>query len=400
MGQAGYITPANAYSPAVYDARARALGRTEILNNNGPASAGGNPALMAYITRPAIQLSGRMMYGFIDHDSEYYSNYDASAPLHLKFTNIAAVYPVSWNSSFLPPLNFTAGIAYNTYFDYGMNYNTEYTDIYEQYTTKSVSETHGGVHTISPAIAFNVGEKIHFGLAFHKTLFSVTDYKIDYDYEGLPEGYIGYDYREYEQDISAHFVAFGQVVDLTPRLQIGWIYRSEFRMKFIDGDSYTRYSNGAENEYEIIDSDIYIPAYTGIGVNYRLKPELLLSMEYQTRPFGGINYFNELYNLDSFWDKQYSGSCWRAGAELDKVIKWRMGLFADKIFAYDAEDNLPQWQYGAAIGGGLKYLGAEIDVFGEVSTWQADYNYDYYDDVDNIYKETFFLGGASLKYQF
>ncbi|MBL7191360.1 outer membrane protein transport protein [bacterium] len=393
LAQFGYISPMNVYSPAVNDARARAMGRTEILNNNGPSAIGCNPAHLALISHPAIQLFGRFQLGTVGNDYQYYESFKGSYPQHLKFTGIAFAYPLALNNPILPALSFTAGIAYNTYLDYGSNYASEYKSTEEDFTTKIDREIRGGLHTISPAAAFKVWDKVRIGFAFHQSVFSGIYDKTDYNYIGFNGTYSPYDYQESNQDFTAHFFSFGQIIDLTPSLKLGMIYRSEFRMKFKKGKHMYRYVDGDEYEGKLEAYDMFIPAFTGIGLNYQAKSNILLSIEYQTRPFAGITYYlPNYYWSDSYYDKQYSGSCWRAGAEFSGKIVWRMGLFADNIFAYDSENNLPKRQYGFTCGNGFEYLGALVDLFCEISTWSAEYS--------DTYRETFFTAGVSVKYQF
>ena len=55
-----------------------------------------------------------------------------------------------------------------------MNYKLEYTDYYNNFKTKAETELHGGLHTISPALAFSAGDRVQVGRAFYKLVFRET----------------------------------------------------------------------------------------------------------------------------------------------------------------------------------------------------------------------------------
>ena len=378
------------FNPSVNDAHARPIGRTEILNNNGAGAIGCNPAYLALLEKKEVSVSGRMHFGSVYRSTSYEGAAESSYPPHVKITNISFAIPSLFK---IGEYSFSAGISYNTHFDQGMNYKTEYSDYYDDFTTKAESNLHGGMHTISPALAVSIGDILQIGIAFHQSIFSGTNLKVDYTYKnGIPSEYYS-EWDEYENPMSGRFFSLGQVLNLSEKVTIGLIYVSDIRQEFRDGKHKEKRLNGEEYEFEFNDSDINVPAHFGFALNYRPSSKTLWAFEYQNRPFAGIQYFySEYYWLDyEYWHKQYSGSVYRIGAEFQKRIPLRLGIYGENIYYYGTSDY-PEWLFGITCGTGFHFSGMDYDLYIDISRWDSDTNY--------TYTETLFDLGITASYKF
>ena len=366
------------------------MGKTEILNNNGPGSISCNPANLAFQESVKLQISGRLHLGTVDadyYDNDYVYSYDNNYPLHSKITSASIAFPIKAKDG---DFRFCGGFAYNTYFDEGQNqtieieyqdYETEITDIMQS----------GGLSTIAAAVGISYSEKVHFGIAIHKSVFSgMTDRS---ENESSPAGF-DYSYDEISMDYDALYVSLGQIVEFSDRLIVGVMYRSEFNLKLTDVKYEFETIDGYHYESEFLNMDWKIPAYAGIAVNYRIKPSALLSLEYQTRPFSGIKpqYYGSSGSPFYGWSGLRNGGCYRAGLEISKPIVWRMGFFADNIFWAD-NDNLPNWLTGLTLGTGFDVYDFHYDLFGQFSSWGYKWG-------DDDYKEYLFDFGITASYTF
>lgn len=369
------------FAPAVNDARARGMGRTEILNTNGGNGIFVNPANLSFIDSPTVQAGGRLFFGIIDDEpvneiGAPYQYWEAKYTIHLKLTHISFAMPVK---TFGAGVELVFGIGYNSYFDNGRNYKREYRETYDgfSYDVKVTGEEYGGLNTISPALAVKVNDWLSFGLAFNKSVFGETGSKYTYDYSSPPL----YSYVMKESEMkntgSAYYFTFGQVMKITRKLTIGFMWRSDFKFEFREGELYQKYLDGDEWESELTDVDWNIPAMAGIGVNYRITPTILLAGEYQTRPLAGMQpCFHEGGQSPpppSFFYVE-NGACYRLGGEFLAPVPFRVGIFHDAVkWRDDWGDESPAYKTGVTGGVGFEMYGLHFDLFGEAAFWGYDW---------------------------
>jgi len=247
------------------------------------------------------------------------------------------------------------------------------------------SENRGGLNMLGIGAACALFERIKIGAAVHRSFFSEYRIYAHYSYSGTTTGY-EYDWAKSETKTQSYFITLGQVWEFSERLSFGMMYRSDMRLKYREGHYERRQVDGDYEEGDISDSEYNIPSYIGAGVNYRPYEQLLLSAEYQNRPFAGIKGYS--YYAWSFgdWDysyfKQFSGSCYRLGMEIDNKYKWRLGIFGDNIMSLYTDSNYPGWEIGVDWGLGFNWRHFSWDFYAEYSTlrpnWPGDLDVDWF----------------------
>lgn len=366
------------FSPSINDARARALGHTEILNNTGPSSLAVNPANLAYIDKLTMEVSGKASWGLANGggNSEY--------GFYPRLSSFAIARPFSLNQG---KLKFTAGLIYNAYFDLGYKFTNENASSISGYNIKIKSKTDGGLNMLGIGIAGTIFDKLHFGIGIHRSLFSSIKTHTDYVYTPPISSEYEQAWNESSTKTQCYFLTFGQIWELNEKISIGLMYRSDMRYKYRDGKYEVVYSDGDSYEAIYTDMDWNIPSYVGAALNYKYSPQTLLSLEYQNRPFAGIQSFyydNYWYtdDLSNSFYKQFSGACYRLGFEISNPVTFRFGLFGDNVIAIVSNSDYPGWIIGGDFGIGYTEGNFTYDLYTEYSsmrpTWPNDYDEDWY----------------------
>jgi long-subunit fatty acid transport protein len=389
-------------SPRLNDVRARAMGRTEIINATGSNAIFYNPANIGMVQNKTLQAGGRVYMGTMN-DEEYWDfwpdeDWEGKYELHPKITHISFAMP------YQPPnseLKFAFGIGYNTYFDFGTKASQEYTDRSgtETLTATADFKVSGGLNTISPAAALNIDDKYFVGLAFHKSVLGKIKMEADVDIDPEP-AYIYLVNDVEEGKISATFVSLGATGKFMAesQLTVGVMYRSGFELKFEDLEWSQEYSDGTRDsdQYDPDNYDFKLPAIMGLGVSYQISPEVLIAGEYQTRPFSDIEDEDgdELDWIDN-------GSCYRLGMEYQAgSVPLRLGYFSDAILEVDYDDmgqseDKPKSLSGFTGGIGIVSGNITLDFFGEYAFWGRE-DYGGPDNAKYEYKETLFAFGVTF----
>lgn len=384
-------------SPRVNDVRARAMGRTGIINATGCDAIFYNPANLGALKDKTFQGGGRVWLGTIDDG--YYDliddvDFSGKYKLHPKITHLSFAMP------YQPPnsdLKFAFGIGYNTYLDLGTKINVEVEDDTgaEKVVYTADTKVGGGLNTISPAAAININDQYFIGLAFHKSVLGKVTMETEYDIDPEPALYTVKE--EGEGKISTSFITLGGTAKLMAesQLTVGFMYRSAFTLKFDDLEMTEEYSDGTKDTGQGDKFDAKIPAYMGLGVSYQASPVLLLSGEYQTRPYSDIE--------DDAGDKLTwidNGACYRVGLEYQSSVPLRLGFFSDALLEVDYDDNgesedTPKSLKGFTGGFGVVSGNLTFDIFGEYAFWGREA---YAGGEKYEYKEKLFSFGLTATY--
>ena len=152
---------------------------------------------------------------------------------------------------------------------------------------------------------------------------------------------------EFEREQSAVYFRIGALAEVTPILSIGLTYRSEFEWEL--GETITkRYEKGdldSERDPEI--EELTMPGMWGIGVKYKLSPELTIAAELQSRPYGDLLWSTDIVDQPII-DDGYNVSI---GLEfLESGYPIRIGAYRDLIPFVDEDDTEPVELFGLTAG--------------------------------------------------
>ncbi len=361
-----------AFSPTVYDARAAAMGRTDIMTGCRSNAIFYNPANLAMIDVRTLQGGGRVWFGTIDNelwDQIGGQDVEASYRLHPKVTHL------SYAGYFRPSgteLRVVFGVGYNSYFDFGAAAKREETmRLPIPDGVRTVTEdtrTRGGLNTITPALAVNIDDEFFFGFAFSKSLIGKISKKIEYTYDYEPPGNYLLE-EEWEATGSATFITLGATIFFFPELSMGAMYRSGFEFELDDIYEYEERMDGGTVTKVKADSEYEIPAYAGLGASYEFSSKFTLAAEFQTRPYSDM----EKSGIEYRWIDD--GYCYRIGGELrTSHLDIRGGVFRDAIFAVDDPESDRGCKHLTGVTGGAGFESGNFafDFFGEYSRWSKE----------------------------
>ncbi len=378
--------------PNVVDARASAMGQTEILSTIGSNSLFINPAMMATLEKPQFQAGGSMFMGSIDSESadERYDGYDHSYNLQPKFTHASFVYPYQLPNS---EIKLAFGGGYYTYYDFSANEEREYT--YKQEsgggTYKEETNYSGGLNLISIGGSINFNKIFFVGLTYNTSINSGTfeEAKASISGSDNPDDDFSVSGEREKTFEEASFLNFSGFVKPTEKLGLGIFYRSEITL---EGDKIkTKYNDGESNSQDW-DREYTHPSVFGLSVAYNISKDFVVVGEYQTRPFSDYEIDNKDYEhpIDD-------GSCYRIGAEFNRgVIPLRAGFFSNAIFERaENDDDKAASLTGITAGTGFYGKSFGVDVAAEYSTYTTKYKYN---DKVNSTSNTFFRFIVTAKY--
>lgn len=387
------------FNPTVYDARARAMGRTGIVTATGSNAIFFNPANIGMLTNNSIQGGARGWFGTVDN-SDMTSDIDdfdlrTKYPLHPKITHLSFAKPYHPANS---ELKFAFGIGYNTYMDVGANIHME-TEYRQPGNVNDITldiKSHGGLNTISPAAAININDRYFLGMAFHKSVLEKVSVVGEYDFDPQPSGDTIIREEE-EMKGSASFIMLGGTAKFTPEFTVGLTYRSGFKYKFTDREwSWEEEDGDRGKDTDIDDMDFQLPSIFGLGVSYQVTPNVLFAAEYQNRPFSDIEIDGQkIFGIDD-------GSSYRIGVEFQYTTRVRLGYFSDAVLATDENQygesrETPKSMKGITFGLGAVSGNTAVDFFGEFAYYSQDF---YEPSQDNVYeyKEKRLMFGLTITY--
>ncbi len=394
-----WVNPVHGHIPEISDARARALGRTEILSSSGANSMFYSPANLALVDEPNVQIGFRWRKGTID-DDEYWNNfayYDGagSYPLHSDFSQIAFALPFNIPGS---TKRLAISIGFNTFLDWGMNKDEEEYHIPSSSTEFQESNITGGIRTLSIAIAMKWNNKFAFGAGFHKSLNSKYIYDTKYCYDPEPESdEVVLDRVKGQWYLSSFFTNLSLIYMPLKEVTMGLMIKPPYSIK---ANRYTREMIfiGWNNTYweHDVNSKSKIPALWGFGISYNFR-KITVFAEYQNRPYA--NYKRLGTNLgEDLFEGVENGHSWKIGMEFDNVIPFRLGFFSDAIPEVKdyMEDNEPASLKGVTAGIGINTKYLLVDFYAEYAFWErTGYYYSGYNARYTI-KENYINMGVTI----
>ncbi|MCK4856769.1 MAG: hypothetical protein KAT58_02260 [candidate division Zixibacteria bacterium] len=381
------------FCPTDYDARARAMGRTGIVNSTGSGSIFYNPANIGRLDGITFQAGARARFGSMDNDDFYDDReghyWEGKYEFHPKITSVSFAMPYG-----LPPaerISIAFGIGYNPYYDGASKKNTElqyHSSPGNIYTTTNDIKDIGGLNTISPAVAITFNDQYSVGLAYNKSVMSKKGVRNECSHKSKSQ--TESTEREFESEFDGSFVTLGVIAQPIPELTIGATYRSGFRLveknrtytfTDADGNKTTKYWEKAPNE---------LPAIIALGVAYHVAPTVLVAGEYQTRTFSDARLYGPKRDIDD-------GACYRIGVEFQSSVLFRAGMFSDAILITDEDDDTPRTLKGITVGVGIVSNNVTYDFFGEYSQWSYAHEWGTdFGDTKFDYKETHLILGGSI----
>jgi hypothetical protein len=373
------------------------MGRTSIATTSQCDAIFYNPANLAMIDDRMLQGSGRIRFGSADDEyweSDFTDDVEVTYGFHPKITHLSYAFPIYPENSYW---KLAFGIGYSAYFDYGMTSKEErrHDDplLGQGRLRTRTTKTHGGLNTLSPAVAVSIDAGAFFGMAFSKSILGRDSKDIDYEYSYEVPGYQLATER-WEATGSANFITLGAGVEITSEMYVGAMYRMGFELEFDDVETYQERIDGEEWTDDLIDSEYEIPPYFGMGAIYEINRDILLAAEIQTRPYSDIEHDGrDNRGIDD-------GLCYRFGAELqNSLMAFRAGFFSDAIEATDDpySEKDPKHLMGVTGGVGFESGDMVFDFFGEYSWWSWENERSVGgDDLKFDYRENLFEFGMTV----
>lgn len=293
------------------------MGGVATATNKGIDALSGNPAGLSLINNSQVLLSGRsIITGQYSLDADYYEgdyikDYSSGVGVDPKILNLGLSVPISIEN-FDHAL--VGAIGYRSFYDASFRYNSlkEYTE------GKSEKDLNLGgiINTLSFGIATTISNNYSFGVSLNIPILSgFTANEIRKPSTGTKsEDQIKYDIA------GGTFIQIGAIANITPELSIGASYILAHDYKLKKGKEKT------ENEtYDLEDVKFEMPGMYSLGIAYRVKPELLVSVELQNRSWEDVQVENK--------DLKYveSGSSYRFGIEYGTYVLYRLGFESERL---------------------------------------------------------------------
>ena len=376
------INPGLGYIPLVNDARARALGRTEILSSTGPDAMFYNPANLVSISNISFAFSGGSQFtavrdDLLDNARDVF--YTAGYSPNTRLSQIVMAFPIE---RFGLKDKAIIAVGYNNFVDYKADYEENYKTFeviqdpaFPNDTTKHLTLTHeqintqnvsGGIGTISAAGAIRILENLALGITFNQSIqgkLKVAN-EVKYLTNGLGQPFQWF----YKYNFSTSFVVLSSTIKLRDNLTVGLMLRpsyhispSKFHWQSEDSTGY----RVSYREYHL--PKIKMPTVFGISASYRFSKNLLVVAEYQNRPYDDYDFGYE--NLP--YNDIKNGHCFRMGLEAGSKFPIRFGYFNEAIPGTNSDgDSSPNLLNGITTGFGIVYKYFHADIYGESSFWR------------------------------
>ena len=370
FAQFEYVNLATGLTPTVNDARARAMGRTEITSTYGANSLFANPANLGFVENMEVHLSSRSLFGSIN-DKDYWDlrpqeTMSESYPFNLKLTQLSFIYPY-----YDPKTKNRAALAigFNDFLDWGFTYKGEYENQESEYTETEDRKNTGGIRNISIAGALNLNNKLAFGIGLSRTVLGKLKIVTEFDTDYYPPYSNYYIKRTREYYLETFNITLGATFKPNKKLAIGMLFKPGFHITVDKYKYITTYPDG--NTYSDSysrDTEVKIPPIYGVGVTATPLNSMLLAVEYQNRPYADCKYesgnrlFRDIKNGHSF----------RVGFEYQTKYPIRLGFFNEAIPITDENSGSekPKSLTGFTAGTGIESGNVRADIYGEYAYWK------------------------------
>ena len=389
----GILEPSKEILEPVFDNRGIAMGNTAITTPRGSSAIFSNPSILATFAKPQIQLGGKLLYGTITseavNENELYKAYEATYPPFPSRSYLAFAMPYQVPNT---QLKLAFGIGYQR--NEGAKWESEAVWLEEEWsdekgelvdirrTSNNTGRTWGHLSTLTPGVALNLQNRYFFGLTFSRTLGGIISTseakrldqqtKIDSD-----------------QKQSATFLRIGALAKVTPVLSVGLMYRSGFDWEFGQIITKTYEEGKLETDREQSFRVLAIPSMWGLGTEYKVSPELVATLEVQSRPFSELRWIRGV-GSQPFIDNGFNIA---VGAEYAGLV--RFGAFRELLPLVDENDTAPVSLIGLTAGIGSN---READF-----SWDASVLFGTWEQVNDIgqkYSENLIRASISATYRF
>jgi long-subunit fatty acid transport protein len=374
--QEDYLVDFTKLSPTVFDAKAHALGKCEIMGATGSSAIFSNPAHIVNLNKAQLQIGGTGWIGNFkstDWKSEdnIYRDYSVNYKMLPSIPQFSFVKPFG---EIEKGVKMSLGLGLNKYYDFSEKRVAKVHDYIHNSNSFHTTTTKGGLYFITPSVAYEFKEKINIGVAFSKSIFSQRNYQHKRTYES--------DYKtevrtEGRHSIRAFFFSAGILYPLSDKLNLGFMYRSRMDIKF---NKIILYKSDYRSDFSSYNStqtlgQYYLnpPAILGFGGSIALSSTVTLYGEYQTRKWSDLEFEYDFKNEEL--PKIDDGRCIRVGMEEkfnNRSI--RIGFFSDSVLltdVIDLEDEIldetPLNHEGFTCGFGIRNNKLMLEMAGEYS---------------------------------
>ena len=392
----GILEPSKEILEPVFDNRSIAMGNTAITTPRGSSAIFSNPSILATFSKPQFQLGGKLLYGTITseavNENEFYESYKAEYPPFPSRSYLAFAMPYQAPNT---RLKLTFGIGYQR--NEGAKWESEAVWLEEEVSeekgelvdirmiSNNTGRTWGHLSTLTPGVALNLQDRYFFGLTFSRTLGGIisTSESKRLDQQTKIDS---------DQKQSATFLRIGALAKVTPVLSVGLMYRGGFEWEFGETITKTYEDSELETNREQSFAVLTVPGVWGIGAEYRVSPELIATIEIQSRPFSELRWARGV-DRQLFVDNGFNFS---VGAEyLGAGFPLRFGAFREVIPFVDENDAAPLRLLGLTAGIGSD---GEADF-----SWDASVRFGTWEQVNNVgqkYSENLMRASISATYRF
>ncbi len=376
LAQVEDLNVMNGFIPAVNDARARAMGRTELLSSKGANALFYNSANTIFTESPSLHTSFRGNFGDINdeqYEGDTESNWERSEnhPLHFKINQISFVLPYQEPDS---DHRAALSIGYNSFLDWGIKNKEKSTYLIEFENTVTEETISGGINAVSIGVAIGRNNLFGLGASFSKTMFSniISNNKYTRNYEPTSPYVIRH---TYEYELSSQFFALSGMAIMPSDITLGLVFKPSYTVELEKVTIEREYNDGDESSstYDDIET-MKIPAMFGLSVSKRINTKNMIVFEYQNRPYEKYKDKDD----DHLFGEIDNSHCFRLGIEYSMKYPVRLGFFRDAlpITDDDPEEKEPSALTGITIGSGINTKYFLADIFGEYAFWSYEYNND------------------------
>ena len=331
------------------------MGKTAVTTARSSSAIFSNPSILATFSEPQIQLGGKLFYGTITsevaNESDRYESFESRYQPFPNRSYLAFAVPYQLPDT---QLKLVFGLGYQR--NEGVKWESEALWLREEWSERSErlvnvrvtqntsASSRGSLSTITPGISLNFQDKYFFGATVNRTLGAIIS-----TWEQQQSGEQRKEESEREQ--SALFLRVGAFAEVTPELSVGLTYRPEFEWELGETITKTTSDGDLDTDRDQDRIELTMPAMWGIGVEYKVSPELIVAVEVQSRPFSELRWNTDIDQQPIIGD----GFNFAAGVEyLGAAYPVRLGAFRDVIPFVDENDTDPVNLVGltAGIGSG------------------------------------------------
>jgi hypothetical protein len=320
----------------IYDARAHALGRCEIMGANGSNSIFYNPAHIASQEGSQIQVSGYTR--FYEATLTKWDNQSLSKK---RIAELAQFSYSNFYGEINDKIKMSYGIGINKFLDFTID--EKYTRYNENgdHKVEENEKVSGGLYCLTPSVAFNIKDVFLIGLTLNKSIFG-NRYKYSKGHYINDPDFM-YFYHSNGKGINTTFITMGAIIPISPSMTLGVKYRGGMKLKYGDGTFRTTSPDGTTTVNKTKGGETTLSSSLGLSAAYSPSNHTTFLCEYRKQ---------------SWFDLR--GSHFGYGVELKvNSIPIRIGGFSDNIPKLNLSGK------GITYGTGIGFGRFRLDLSGE-----------------------------------